>query len=778
LANNIKIGIYRCFPGGDKMGYNVLSRFKAPRHPLLLSNTKEKYDELFIVLPVHGLSDFARCPGAAGLFLQCTGTRFIRFSAVNFNNDAFPDLVVFERSTQQFHSFLGTGQPGDAGLVYAPTYEQYLPACVHWALFRDMNGDGATDLLTAGKDNNGAELVRVFRGKFVQDTLKFEPITWSYPGCLHCPSEFVHYTDPAMTNWYPLYVSFLGIPAADDVDADGDIDLLAFDIGLGEHLWWYKNMAAETAQPDTILFTLASSCWGHFADPAISACAKVLSPQPDSCAQGFIYAATSHQKLHPGATITAFDAENDGDTDVLMGSIGSNCLTLLKNTPDNAGAWITEQDTSFPTGGNPVNLFVFPAAFLIDVDTDQVPEILVSSSGSAVMEDFDNVWLYRKTNGGYQQAGKRFMVGQMIDVGTGAHPVFTDVNGDGLMDLVVGSLGHLEAMNPKFSQLVLYLNEGTAEAPFFTLTDGDWLHLSQLSPAFFDFYPSFGDLDGDLDQDIVLGNAAGTLFFIENLGITNGMPQFAPPVPDWFNIDVGTFSAPFIHDLNHDGLPDLLIGERSGNVNFYPNKGTAQQPLFSPEPDIMHLAGVNTATIPGQGYSTPVVVTLADSSQVLFSGCWDGNLRAHPGLSSTADTIAPLPLWLAVAPGRKSSPTFADLNGDGFLEMAVGIQSGGLRLYSTVLATNMVNPSTEAADLSQPQVRVLPNPAHDSIQIQTNCSGAWFIVDLSGKTWAKGQKNAGQTTVQTLNWPAGIYFLQMIPEQGKEFCYKFFIAKG
>lgn len=700
-----------------------------------------------------------------------------QFSSVNFNNDAYPDLVVFERSTQQFHSFLGTSQPGDAGLVYAPTYEQYLPACMHWALFRDFNGDGATDLFTAGKDNNGAELVRVFRGKLVQDTLRFDPISWTYPGCLNCPSEFVPYTDQTMTNWYPLYVSFLGIPAVNDIDADGDLDLLAFDIATGEHLWWYKNMATETGDPDTVLFRLETSCWGRFADPAISACAKILSQQPDSCAQAF-YTASSSQKLHPGATVTALDVENDGDTDVLMGSIGSNCMTLLQNTPDNLGAWITEQDTSFPSGGNPVNLFVFPAAFLIDVDTDQVPEILVSSSGSAVMEDFDNVWLYQKTNGGYQQAGKRFMVGQMIDVGTGAHPVFTDVNRDGLMDLVVGSLGHLEAMNPKFSQLVLYLNTGTAEDPFFTMTDGDWLHLSQLSPAFFDFYPSFGDIDGDSDQDIVLGNAAGTLFFIENLGLSNGMPQFAPPIPDWFSIDVGTFSTPFIRDLNHDGLPDLLVGERSGNVNFYQNKGNTQQPLFSTEPDIVHLAGVNTATLPGQGYSTPVVVTLADSSQVLFSGSWDGNLRAYPGLSNTTDTIAPLLSWLAVAPGRKSSPTFADLNGDGFLEMAVGIQSGGIRMYSTVLTTNMINQSPEAVDLSHAQVMVSPNPAHDSVQIHTDCSGTWSIVDLYGKIWANGKKNAGQSTVQTLNWPAGIYLLRMMPENGKEFCYKFFIAKG
>ncbi len=701
-----------------------------------------------------------------------------QFSAVNLNNDAYPDLVVFERTTQQFHSFLGNGQTGDTGWVYAPAYEQYLPPCIHWALFRDVNGDGATDLFAAGRDDNGAELVRIFRGKFVNDTLSFEPMQWNYPGCTVCPSVFVPYTDQTMANWYPLYVSFLGIPAIDDVDADGDIDLLAFDIATGEHLWWYRNMATEMTNPDTVLFRLESTCWGRFADPAISTCAKILAPQADSCAQGFIYAAQSAQKLHPGATITTLDAENDGDTDVLVGSIGSSCLTLLENTPDNLQAWMTKQDTAFPSAGNPVNLFIFPAAFLINVDTDQVPEILVSSSGSAVMEDFDNVWLYQKANDGYQQQERRFMVKQMIDIGTGAHPVFTDVNGDGLMDLVVGSFGHLEAMNPKFSRLVLYLNTGSPQEPVFVLADGDWLHVSQLSPGFFDFYPAFGDLDGDSDEDIVLGNAAGTLFFIENKGLLNGMPQFAPPVANWWEIDPGTFSTPFIFDLDKDGLLDLLVGERTGNVNFYPNKGTQQQPVFVQEPDIVSLVGANTATIPGQGYSTPVVLTLADSSLVLFSGAWEGNLWAYPGLTNSADTLLPLSPWLAVSPGRKSSPTFADIDGDGYLEMAVGIQSGGIRMYTTTLAIDLVNNTEEVGAVHAPKVMVAPNPARDSIRIESDCSGAWFITDLQGKTWANGQKNAGQITVQTLNWPAGIYLLKMIPERGKEICYKFFIAKA
>lgn len=47
-------------------------------------------------------------------------------------------------------------------------------------------------------------------------------------------------------------------------------------------------------------------------------------------------------------------------------------------------------------------------------------------------------------------------------------------------------------------------------------------------------------------------------------------------------IDVGTYAAPLMVDWDGDGLEDLLAGQfEDGRIRFYPNTGTAGEPVFS-----------------------------------------------------------------------------------------------------------------------------------------------------------------------------------------------------
>ncbi len=58
---------------------------------------------------------------------------------------------------------------------------------------------------------------------------------------------------------------------------------------------------------------------------------------------------------------------------------------------------------------------------------------------------------------------------------------------------------------------------------------------------------------------------------MENIAGSAQMPEFADPVLNYFDIDVGNFSTPQFFDLNKDGLFDLTIGEQAGNLNYYSN---------------------------------------------------------------------------------------------------------------------------------------------------------------------------------------------------------------
>ena len=154
----------------------------------------------------------------------------------------------------------------------------------------------------------------------------------------------------------------------------------------------------------------------------------------------------------------------------------------------------------------------------------------------------------------------------MVDLGTSAHPTFYDYNNDGLQDLIVGNFGYHSANNDPISSLALFENTGSDSLPRYNLIERDWLNLSttnlntSLNIPALNLSPTFGDLDGDNNKDLIIGDADGKLHLFTNTGSGN----FQLTAANYQNIDVGQFSQPQLIDVNRDGLTDLIIGEIDG----------------------------------------------------------------------------------------------------------------------------------------------------------------------------------------------------------------------
>ena len=693
-----------------------------------------------------------------------------QFSTADLNNDGIDDLVVFDRSGDVVLTFLNAGTPGEVSYSYAPDYACFFPKLTDYALMRDFNQDGAADIFCTSLDP-GSQEIQVFQGYFEDNTLKFTSYHFNYPNCDYCNPLQVWYPDQDQPGeWNNLLIAPTDIPAVDDIDGDGDLDILTFD-PAGGHVWFVQNRSVELGFGlDSLKYQLVDRCWGRFYESGLVACQCDLSSSAAVCSNGLTGQVEERSERHPGSTLMTYDQEGDGDKEIVLGDVSFDCLNQLSNGGSASAAWMTAQDEGFPSYSTPLVLFTFPAAFYLDADNDGKRDMVVSPNNRNIGEDQKNAWFYKNTAATghqFELQSKTLIVGGMLDLGSTTHPAFADVNADGLEDLVVGTYGYFTPQSSVNARVYLLLNTGTATEPAFTLTDNDWLQFSEFTPDNFDFSPTFGDIDGDGDQDLIVGHNDGGFFCYRNSagpGVPMNLSRDFDPM--WQNMDVvGLVAAPTLFDLTGDGLLDLIAGERNGNINLFTNVGGPSNPVYPTTPSIQKLGFVDTRlTGEAVGFSTPSFIP-TPTGLLLVSGSNSGQLETYRNfnLADTFDLVDPM--WGNVDEGARTHPAFADLDNDGILEMVVGNLRGGLSLFTTTLVdcSTVATHQPAAAEL---QIRVSPNPARDFVQldVQPYSHYSWRALNTIGQEIAGGQSGGGKTAIPVSGWESGVYFIEVTAE--------------
>lgn len=640
----------------------------------VLNSSAQPYFNRYDSIPVTINSNALKFPWAGGL-------NSCQFSTIDLNMDNVEDLFVFDRAGNKITTFINNGTSGTIDYTLAPQYRSHFVnqhdtrGTLHdWVLLRDYDMDGKKDIFTY---SNGA--TAVYRSTTsTADSLTFELKT----------SFLKSFYNP---NYLALYISPVDMPTFIDVDNDGDLDVLTFHIS-GLQIEYHSNQSQELyGHSDSLEFMLYDQCWGGFSENSASNAVHL-----DTCYWGEFRGESNNR--HSGSSTLALDMNNDGVKEFMMGDISFKNLVLLSNDGTLQDAHMYEQNPASPPNTTAVDLAVFPAAFYEDINNDNAKDLISSPNTTNITENFNSVWLY-ENNGttslpDFSFTQNNFLQDNMIEVGEVSFPVFFDVDNDGLQDLIVGNYGYYSANGNYQSNLSYYRNTGTASSPSFQLITRDYAGIQSLGIQ--SLVPTFGDIDGDNVSEMIIGGVDGYIHIFENNAQPGQAASFVLSQPNF--IDVGWNAAPQLFDVNGDTLLDLVIGERNGNLNYYENTGSANNPVFTVVSEDFGGVDVRKEGF-NIGYAVPFMFKLNDELQ-LFVGSESGDIHQYINIEETlnagTELLAEIGQGTTVSTDALTTPFGTEFkNGrNQFLIKAEELQSGGLQ-HGIIesLAFNVSTPS-------------------------------------------------------------------------------------
>jgi hypothetical protein len=220
-----------------------------------------------------------------------------------------------------------------------------------------------------------------------------------------------------------------------------------------------------------------------------------------------------------------------------------------------------------------------------------------------------------------------------------------------------------------------------------------------LSNSYNNSAPTFADIDGDGDLDMLSGSDEYNYYYnyttytgtdeyyfkyYQNTGTATN-PVYAPPVDNPFGINAANDEriTPFFVDIDNDGDMDLFYGDYGGNFYYQQNIGTPLAPSFAAKQ--LNPFGLTTIGSYYNGRSAPAFVDIDnDGDMDLISGNSDGSFYYFQNTGiATAPAFASFqtdPFGLTYL-YNNSAPAFTDIDGDGDFDLMSGDGSGDFFYY-------------------------------------------------------------------------------------------------
>lgn len=309
----------------------------------------------------------------------------------------------------------------------------------------------------------------------------------------------------------------------------------------------------------------------------------------------------------------------------------------------------------------------------------------------------------------YQEAQPVLTSAQVRQVYGMPSPSFADYDHDGDLDLICGEF---------LDGFTYFENTGSRTQPEYAMGipltyQGERLHmdLQMITPVAVDW-------NGDGHMDLVVGDEDGRVAWLKHSGrVSDGIPQFFPPV--YFkqvaqDLKFGALATPVSVDWDEDGDEDLVCGNTAGYIAWIENRGGSPFPRWAP-PRYIHADGQKIRLMAGPngsiqgpaeakwGYTT---LSAADwnhdgKKDLIVNSIWgkviwyeNVGIAGHPLFTAPRPIRvawkdkAPKPAWNWWDPQEdelvtqwRTTPFAIDWTGDGLTDLIMLDQEGYLALF-------------------------------------------------------------------------------------------------
>lgn len=465
---------------------------------------------------------------------------------------------------------------------------------------------------------------------------------------------------------------------------------------------------------------------------------------------------------HTGSTLLLHDLNSDGNLDLLLGDVSYPNPLFLINQPNGNSDVIIPHPPNYPeTAWQQVGVPIFPGLFSIQSNADETPDLLIAPNTDQ-----------QSLNSGRVMRRYRTSPGNNFSFTLAEEAFITDETLD-FGQNAAPALGDIDGdgdLDLVVGNSGKYANASYTSSLSIYQNTGTLLNpqfvritsdaLNLAAENHLSIAPALADLNADNKADLVLGFYNGTL----RLYFSDGLFGFTAASSSVIPGDGGDWANPELFDINSDGKKDLITGNKQGQLKAWLNLGTNTSPQFDAAETEWMGSGIETIEegISNNGYSAPRLL-LFQNDTFLLSGSERGTLFVYSMLNGTLST--PDSTFLSLDEGAQTTPAVGDLNADGLPDLIVGNRAGGLTYYRGIAP----NWQEILANELKNNLKIFPNPSTGMLTIDgLEGKGRIIVQSVLGKTVREFQFNEQPfLTLNLQDLATGLYFISIQTYLGK-----------